>query len=120
NAREEVPGVRHARPHFDLHLASRRAQFLGHPDGVVAQNFVAANVDQRGRQPSRVAIERRGVVIARIGAPEVTARAGRIATLSIGSVAAFSFNEGPVSAKSVHGETATSVAGSAIPSSRNL
>src|SRR5215831_17766336 len=32
----EVPGMGHARPHLDFDVASRRFQFLGHADRVVA------------------------------------------------------------------------------------
>ena len=63
----EVPRMRHARPHFDFDLASRGFEFLGHADRVVAQDLVAAHVDQRRRQPGRIAVKRRGVMIARIG-----------------------------------------------------
>src|SRR5215475_13878208 len=61
----EVPRMGHARPYLDFDVASRRFQFLGHADRIVAQDLIAADVDQRRRQPGRVAVERGGVVIAR-------------------------------------------------------
>src|SRR5262245_27186909 len=67
NARVEMPGMRHARPHLDLDLASRRAQLVRHPHGIVAQDFVAADMDQRRRQAGRIAVKRRGVLMARVG-----------------------------------------------------
>src|SRR5262245_28043825 len=36
DACKEVPGMGHARPHLDFDVASRRFQFLGHADRVVA------------------------------------------------------------------------------------
>jgi hypothetical protein len=43
-ARIELPGVGHPRPHFDFGNAPRRGELLGHPHGIVAQDFVTADL----------------------------------------------------------------------------
>ena len=58
DAREVVPSMRHARPYLDFDVASRPSQFVGHANGVIAQDLIAADVDQSGRQSRRIAIKR--------------------------------------------------------------
>jgi hypothetical protein len=58
---ECVPDMRHARPYFELDLTGCSSHALGHAHGIVAQDLVAADLDQGRRQPGRIAIERRGV-----------------------------------------------------------
>src|SRR5262249_12061006 len=58
DAGEVVPGMRHARPYLDFHLTPCRPQFVGHADRIVAQDLIAADVDQRGGQSGRIAIKR--------------------------------------------------------------
>ena len=66
--------MRHARPDFEFDLASRPAHPLGHSHRVVAQDLVAADLNQSWRQAAGIAIERRDIGIAGIGAAEILRR----------------------------------------------
>ena len=46
DARVEMPNVRQPRPDLDFDFASRRLEVIGHAHGVVAQDFVAADLDK--------------------------------------------------------------------------
>ena len=72
--REGVPDMRHARPYFQLGLAAGVAQSLVHAHRVVAQDLVAADLQEDRRQPGEIAIERRDVGQARVGAGEIFLR----------------------------------------------
>src|SRR5262245_61174022 len=54
---EHLPDMRHARPDLELNAATGGAQLVGHPHRVIAQDFVAAHLNQRGRQADRIAVE---------------------------------------------------------------
>lgn len=71
---EGMPDMRHARPDFERDRAAGIAQPLGHPHRIVAQDLVAADMQQGRRQAPQIAVERRGVRVARIGAAEIARR----------------------------------------------
>lgn len=74
---EGVPDMRHARPDFERDTAAGIAQPLGHPHRIVAQDLVAADMQQGRRQAPQIAVERRGVRVARIGVAEIARRQRR-------------------------------------------
>src|SRR5438067_1307039 len=75
--REAVPDMRHARPDFQRDLTPRLAHPLGHPRGVVAQDLVAADLEQRRRQSARIAVKRRDIRIAGVGAAAILGGQGQ-------------------------------------------
>lgn len=119
--RPDLPGVWHPRPYFELDLTSGGAHPLRHAHGIIEEDLVAADLDERRRQSARVGVKRRRIRRARIGAGEIIAREPRASEpRSIGSASAFRCKEPPVSARSVQGESATAAAGRRTPSSRSL
>ena len=68
---EDMPHVRHARPYFELDLTPGGAHAIGHPHGVVAQHLIAADLNDRRGQPGGIAVKRRDIGSARIGAGEI-------------------------------------------------
>jgi hypothetical protein len=72
--RPDLPGVRHPRPYFELDLTSGGAHPLRHAHGIIEEDLVAADLDERRRQSGRVGVKRRRIRRARIGAGEIIAR----------------------------------------------
>ena len=70
NTRKQMPDMRHAGPDFELDGTTGGAQPLGHPRGIVEQNFVAADLDQAGRQSARIAKDGRGIGMSRVGSAQ--------------------------------------------------
>jgi len=66
-----MPDVRHARPYLELDLTSRFTHPIGHSHRVIAQHLVAADLNDRRRQTGRIAVERRDIGRARVGAGQV-------------------------------------------------
>ena len=110
--RPDLPGVRHPRPYFEFDLTSGGAHPLRHAHGIIEEDLVAADLDERRRQSGRVGVKRGRIRRARIGAGEIIAREPRaLRACSIGSASVFRCKELPVSARSVQGESATAAAG---------
>jgi len=75
--RPDLPGVRHPRPYFEFDLTSGGAHPLRHAHGIIEEDLVAADLDERRRQSGRVGVKRRRIRRARIGAGEIIAREPR-------------------------------------------
>ncbi len=56
DSRKQRPDVRHARPDLDLGATACCPQLVGHANGIVVQNLVAADQNQRRRQPGGIAV----------------------------------------------------------------
>lgn len=69
--RESVPDMGHARPDLECHGAATCTQFVRHSRGIIAQDFVASDLQQNRRQTAWVAVERRDMGMAGIRAPEI-------------------------------------------------
>src|SRR5262249_56669459 len=52
--RPDLPGVRHPRPYFEFDLTSGGAHPLRHAHGIIEEDLVAADLDERRRQSGRV------------------------------------------------------------------
>src|SRR5262249_54815514 len=72
--RPDLPSVRHPRPYFEFDLTSGSAHPLRHAHGIIEEDLVAADLDERRRQSGRVGVKRRRIRRARIGAGEIIAR----------------------------------------------
>ena len=77
NPRPDLPAVRHPRPYFEFDLTSGGAHPLRHAHGIIEEDLVAADLDERRRQSGRVGVKRRHIRRARIGAGEIIAREPR-------------------------------------------
>src|SRR5215470_1265680 len=83
DSRPDLPGVRHPPPYFEFDLTSGGTHPLRHAHGIIEEDLVAADLDERRRQSGRVGVKRRRIWRARIGAGEIiegesaTAAAGR-------------------------------------------
>src|SRR5215471_13724917 len=75
--RPHLPGVRHPRPYFEFDLTSGGAHPLRHAHGIIEEDLVAADLDERRRQSARVGVKRRRIRRARIGAGKIIAREPR-------------------------------------------
>src|SRR5262249_62258680 len=72
--RPDLPSVRHSRPYFEFDLTSGGAHPLRHAHGIIEEDLVAADLDERPRQSGRVGVKRRRIRRATIGAGEIIAR----------------------------------------------
>src|SRR5262249_22030317 len=75
--RPNLPGVWHPRPYFEFNLTSGGAHPLRHAHGIIEEDLVAADLDERRRQSGRVGVKRRCIRRAWIGAGEIIAREPR-------------------------------------------
>src|SRR5262249_6999414 len=75
--RPDLPGVRHPRPYFEFYLTSGGAHPLRHAHGIIEEDLVAADLDERRRQSGRVGVKRGRIRRARIGAGKIIAREPR-------------------------------------------
>ena len=71
--------MRHPRPYFEFDLTSGGAHPLRHAQGIIEEDLIAADLDERGRQSGRVGIKRRRMRLARIGAGEIIVRLAALA-----------------------------------------
>jgi hypothetical protein len=60
--------MRHARPYFELDMTPRGTHAIGHAHGVIAQHLVAADLDDCRRQSGGIAVKRRDIGSAWVGA----------------------------------------------------
>ena len=51
--RPDLPGVRHSRPYFEFDLTSGGAHPLRHAHGIIEEDLVAADLDERRRTAAR-------------------------------------------------------------------
>src|SRR5580658_7499847 len=73
--RRELPGMRNDRPNFQLDASARCPGFFRETGGIVAQNFIRADVNKQGRKAGEIGIERRSDWIARVHLTQIIARA---------------------------------------------
>jgi hypothetical protein len=66
--------MEHVRPHFDLDIAAGGPHLLGHSHRIVAQHIVASDQDERRWQAQLIAVERRRIGMAWIGAGKILLR----------------------------------------------
>ena len=50
--RPDLPGVRHPRPYFEFDLTSGGAHPIRHAHGIIEEDLVAADLDERRRRPA--------------------------------------------------------------------
>src|SRR6266581_1667956 len=72
----DLPGVRYDRPDFQFDGDAGGVSALGKTRGVIAQNFVRANVNKKRRKSGEVGVKGRSEGVARIGVAEIVARGG--------------------------------------------
>src|SRR5215469_10935029 len=72
----ELPGVRDDWPDFDVDRDASSEGTLGEARGVVAEHFVATNVDQERGQTLEVRVEGRCQWVARVRLAEIVASGG--------------------------------------------
>src|SRR5262249_31448536 len=115
NPRPDLPGVRHPRPYFEFDLTSGDAHPLRHAHGIIEEDLVAADLDERRRQSGRVGVKRGRIRRARIGTGKIIAREPRALPPSRpptwGRARGSARRDPPVSARSVQGESATAAPG---------
>src|SRR5262245_3523079 len=58
DARVVLPTVRHTRPFLEFDLAASSTALFSHPHGIVAQDFIAANLDEQWRKSRCVPVKR--------------------------------------------------------------
>ncbi len=68
---KQVPDMRHPRPDFECYFAAGSTQAIGHARRVVAQDLVAADLNQCRRQAPEIAVDRRCPGVTRIGAGKI-------------------------------------------------
>src|SRR5260370_41988072 len=90
---DKLPGMRHDGPDFQFDGNPGGAGAFGEAGGVIAQNFVGANVDEKRWQASEVGVKRRSKRIAGIGVTEIVARrVGNAGTMKHGAAVAVGSN----------------------------
>src|SRR6516162_10077832 len=77
DARVVVPAVRHAQPFLEFNFATGSAELFSHPDRIVAQDFIAADLDEQRRKSRCVPVKRRRIRMPRIGSREIALRVCR-------------------------------------------
>ena len=75
--RGELPGMRNNRPNFQFDGNACGAGALGEARGIIAQDFVRADVNQKRRKSGKIGIQGRREGIARIGIAKIVARRSR-------------------------------------------
>src|SRR5580692_3529988 len=73
--RRKLPGMRNDRPNFQLHPNAGRTCLFRETLGIVAQNFVRANVNEKRRKAGKIGIERRSNWVARVHLTKIIPRA---------------------------------------------
>ena len=56
--RRELPGMRDDRPHFEFDANAGFPGTFGEASGIVAQDFVLADVNEQRRKPFEIGVER--------------------------------------------------------------
>ena len=58
DARVVLPTVRHTRPFLQFNFTAGSTALFSHPHGIVAQDFIAANLDEQRRKSRCVPVKR--------------------------------------------------------------
>src|SRR5260370_29167766 len=118
--RGELPGVGNDGPNFQFDGDTGSSCALGEARGVIAQNLVCPNVDEKRGQASEISVERGREWIAGIGVTEIVAgRVGNASSMKHGAAVGVGSNGVAGGGKIGPGEKSAAAAGSGTPASRS-